>query len=86
MPKVCSFYGIKIYIYWDDHPRPHFHAKYGGQEMVVAVNGLKISEGSLPHQATRLVMKWAKENLAAIKRDCDLAEKQMPVEQIPPLR
>jgi hypothetical protein len=20
MPQVCSFYGIKIYIYWDDHP------------------------------------------------------------------
>ena len=54
--------------------------------MVVEVPGLKISQGILPPQATRLVMEWAKENLAAIKRDCDLAEKQMPVEKIPPLR
>jgi len=31
MPQICSFFGIKIYIFYDEHPKPHFHAKYEGR-------------------------------------------------------
>ncbi len=29
MPLICEFFGIKIYMYWDEHVPPHFHAEYG---------------------------------------------------------
>lgn len=31
MPRVSSFYGIAIFMYWNEggHARPHFHARYG---------------------------------------------------------
>ena len=28
MPTLSFFYGIAIQMYWDDHPPPHFHARY----------------------------------------------------------
>jgi hypothetical protein len=41
MPRICSFYGIAIYMYWDEasHSRPHFHAKYAGLFVSIAFNG-----------------------------------------------
>ena len=35
MPRICSFYGIVIVMYFDDHPPPHFHARYGEHEAQV---------------------------------------------------
>ncbi len=35
MPELCRFYGIVIQIYYDDHPPPHFHAKYGDYKAVL---------------------------------------------------
>jgi hypothetical protein len=33
MPRICSFYGIIIWIYYNDHNPPHFHATYGEFEI-----------------------------------------------------
>src|SRR6476660_2931095 len=32
MPRVSSFYGIVITMYFGDHAPPHFHARHGGDE------------------------------------------------------
>jgi len=37
MPKVSDFFGIAIYIYYDDHPEPNLHATYGGREVKVRI-------------------------------------------------
>jgi hypothetical protein len=29
VPRISAFYGIVIAMYYDDHPPPHFHPKYG---------------------------------------------------------
>jgi hypothetical protein len=36
MPRISTFYGIVIAIYYDDHAPPHFHAIYSGEEAVVS--------------------------------------------------
>lgn len=59
MPKVAEFFGISIYIYFREHPPPHFHARYGGSEVVVSIDALSVVEGSLPPRALGLVMEWA---------------------------
>lgn len=38
MPLVCEFFGIKIYMYWDDHTPPHFHAQYGNNTALVSIH------------------------------------------------
>jgi len=32
MPRISTFYGIVIAIYYDDHAPPHFHALCSGDE------------------------------------------------------
>jgi hypothetical protein len=41
MPRISSFYGIVIRMYWNerDHPVAHFHAEYEGRFASVALNG-----------------------------------------------
>ena len=58
MPRICSFYGIVIVMYFDDHPPPHFHARYGEHEAQVAIATGDVLHGSLPRSASRLVQEW----------------------------
>jgi hypothetical protein len=57
MPVVSRFLGIVIAMYWNDHPPPHFHAKYGGTEAVIEIESGK-SFGHLPPRVMSLVQEW----------------------------
>ncbi len=48
MPKVSEFYGIEIIFYVREHGVPHFHARYAGQRVSIAIDPLRILEGSIP--------------------------------------
>jgi hypothetical protein len=45
MPEVSRFYGIVIRMFYNDHSPPHFHAEYGGAEMLVAIDSLAVVAG-----------------------------------------
>lgn len=59
MPKLCTFLGISIYMYFDEHNPPHFHAEYTGQEGIFYINPLKYTKGNLSPRIIGLVMEWA---------------------------
>ena len=44
---------------FNDHPPPHFHARYGEFEATVEIATLEILEGQLPRRALNLVREWA---------------------------
>jgi hypothetical protein len=48
MPEISRFYGIVIYILYNEHNPPHFHAKYGKYKAAFSIKELKLMEGSLP--------------------------------------
>ncbi len=58
MPTIASFYGIYIRMYMRDHPPPHFHATYPGNEAFVSIETGRVIEGRLPSNAARLVQEW----------------------------
>jgi Domain of unknown function (DUF4160) len=41
VPRISFFYGIGIWMYWNEgvHARPHFHARYGGHAASIALDG-----------------------------------------------
>ncbi|MFI5066159.1 MAG: DUF4160 domain-containing protein [Streptosporangiales bacterium] len=41
MPRVSAFYGVVIYMYWNerDHPVAHFHAYHAGRRASVSAEG-----------------------------------------------
>jgi hypothetical protein len=59
MPTISIFYGILIRMFFNDHPPPHFHARYGEVEATVEIGTLEILEGELPRRALNLVREWA---------------------------
>ena len=60
MPVLSNFYGIKIYMYFNDtvqHHKPHIHAFYGVFESVIGLD-CEMLAGSLPKKQYRLVSGW----------------------------
>ncbi|MFA6403411.1 MAG: DUF4160 domain-containing protein [Salinivirgaceae bacterium] len=61
MPAISMFYGIIIYLYYFDnkqHNRPHFHAKYQSDEVVLSIPEGVVLEGTFPANKMKLVQAW----------------------------
>jgi Domain of unknown function (DUF4160) len=58
MPELTRFFGIIIAMYYNDHPPPHFHAKYGADQAVIRIDTGEVIEGNLSACALRLVEEW----------------------------
>jgi uncharacterized protein DUF4160 len=82
VPRISSFYGIVIAMYYREHGVPHFHALYGGYEASIAIGTLKILRGDLPPRALRLVKRWASMHREDLLRDWNLAEQGEVLESI----
>jgi hypothetical protein len=59
MPEICRFYGIIIAMFFDDHNPPHFHARYGNDNVAVEINSLRVLEGQITPRALGLLTEWA---------------------------
>jgi hypothetical protein len=62
VPRLSYFYGIAIYLYYEDHDPPHFHARYGEHEARILIPTGAVLDGSLPRRAQRLVDDWVSEH------------------------
>ena len=69
MPTISFFRGIKIYINWNDHMPPHFHATYGGKEILVSIHDIEILEGELPSKQEKMVLGWAAFHQTELEED-----------------
>lgn len=54
MPEISRFFGILIAMYYNDHPPPHFHAKYGSAEAIIAIETGEVMAGRLPQGRSAL--------------------------------
>ncbi len=59
MPEISRFFGIVVRMYYDDHPPPHFHVRYGEQKALIAIEPLAVLEGRLSPRVLGLVTEWA---------------------------
>ena len=84
MPEISRFYGIVITLNYNDHAPPHFHARYGDRQAVIAVGGAVLA-GALPPRAMTLVLQWAEAHRAELLDDWERARAQLPLVPIAPL-
>jgi len=87
MPRISYFYGIAIWMYWDEghHRRPHFHAYYGEYEASFDLAG-EIIVGELPRRQLRLVQAWAEIHTDDLLADWERVVNEEPLSRIAPLR
>jgi len=72
-------------MYYNDHPPPHFHVRYGQQKAIIDIQSLAIIEGRLSPRALGLVIEWAASHQAELLRNWELARQQEPLESVQPL-
>ena len=88
MPRISSFYGITIWMYYDEiHHlgRSHFHARYGESEASIDIESLAIIAGDLPPRAKRLVTEWATVHRVELRANWMRARSHQRLEPIEPL-
>jgi hypothetical protein len=89
MPTISMFYGITVSMYFLDnrrHHRPHIHAKYQGDEIVIAIEDGEVLEGVLPPGKLRLVQAWIEIHRDELRADWQLAVNGQQPLKIEPLR
>jgi hypothetical protein len=82
MPRVSEFFGIVIYMYYNDHMPPHFHAEYGEHEAIYEIDTLDVTRGSLPRRAHALVVEWASFYRSELRDDWERARSEKPLAEI----
>jgi len=85
MPEICRFYGIIIAMFFDDHNPPHFHARYGKDNVAIEISSLRVLEGQISPRALGLVVEWASQHERDLLANWDLAKNSQPIKKIPPL-
>lgn len=85
MPEICRFYGIIIAMFFDDHNPPHFHARYGKDNVAIEISSLRVLEGQFPPRALGLVIEWATQHQRELLKDWKLAKDNQPIKKIAPL-
>ena len=86
VPRISAFYGVVIYMYWNerDHPVAHFHAYHAGRRASVSADGVVLA-GSLGPRALGFVQEWARLRRDEIVADWERARRNEPLLPIPPL-
>jgi len=84
MPELSRFLGIVIYLVYDDHRPPHFHAEYGEFKVTVEI-ATGVVEGRFPKRALRALLEWHEMYRDRLVEDWELAERHLPLKKIPPL-
>jgi hypothetical protein len=68
MPEICRFLGMVIYMLYDGHSPPHFHAEYGEYKISIDINS-GVVEGRFPRRALSAVMDWYTVSKVALLED-----------------
>jgi hypothetical protein len=85
VPELSRFYGIIIRMFYGDHPPPHFHAVYQGEQVQVDINTLEVIEGHMSRRALALVLEWAALHRAELRQAWEQASTNQEPSKIPPL-
>lgn len=86
MPTISMFRGIKIFMNWREHQPPHFHATYGGDEVLISIKELEVLEGSIPSKQLKMLLGWAAFHQEELMENWELAEGKQELFAIEPLK
>ena len=86
MPTICMFRGIKIYINYQEHKPPHFHAQYGEYQCSITINEIELLNGEMPNKQLKMLFGWAALHQEELKEEWYLATLQKELFPIEPLR
>ena len=84
MPTISRFYGIVVYMNYNDHAPPHFHARYQDQEVTVDIQTGQVT-GTMSRRALQMIFDWLDVHQADLMANWERARQHEPLENIQPL-
>lgn len=84
MPQISSFYGILIWMNFNDHTPPHFHAWYGEYKVIVNIQ-TGLIKGEMPARAIRMILEWRDKHADELMSNWHRAQEGLPLHNIQPL-
>lgn len=84
MPEISRFLGIVIFMHFNEHNPPHFHARYGDYEITIEINS-GIIEGKFPKRALNHVLEWFEIHKNELKENWNLIQSEGIYKKISPL-
>ena len=84
MPVISRFFGIVIFMNFNDHLPPHFHARYQDQEVTVEIESGLVT-GKMSKRALRFIFEWSEEHKVELEENWQRARARKPLRPIPPL-
>ena len=69
---------------YNDHPPPHFHAEYHGNEVTVEIGSGRVT-GKMPRRALRLIWSWLDEHQEELEENWARARDRRVLLDIAPL-
>jgi hypothetical protein len=84
MPRVSTYSGIVIAMYYRDHHPPHFHAISGGHEAKLVIETGEPLGEPLPPQEMTLVQQWLQRHRLEVRANWAKGEAHLPLDPIEP--
>jgi len=85
MPVISMFFGIVIYMNWDEHNPPHFHARYQDYEGAFNLYG-ELIKGDMPSGKRKFIAAWAELHKDELAANWELAKNGETLYKIEPLK
>lgn len=88
MPALAMFFGIVVRMQSERggrHNKPHIHALYGEEEIVVSTDG-EILEGMFPNKQLKLLLAWVEIHEDELNENWKLLSNGKGYFKIEPLR
>jgi len=82
LPEISRFFGIIVAMFYNDHPPPHFHVRYGRQRAILDIATLSVLEGSLSRRVLGLVVEWAAQHQDELEANWQLARRHASLNKI----
>jgi len=83
MPEISRFFGIILSMYHNEHPPPHFHARYGQQKVIVDIQTFAVLEGQFSPRLRGV--EWVAIHQHELLENWQLAKQYQPLKKITPL-
>lgn len=84
MPTISRFYGIVIFMNYNDHSPPHFHARFQDEEVTVTIEA-GLVQGRMARPRLQLVLDWYDLHVDELMDNWSRARARRPLAQISPL-
>ncbi|MBK8550265.1 MAG: DUF4160 domain-containing protein [Ignavibacteria bacterium] len=84
MPEISRFYGITIYMFYNEHNPPHIHVQYQDYGAVIEIESGKL-KGKFPRRALNLITEWIQIHKKELNENWELSRKRIPLKSIKPL-